>query len=181
MYILFRKISLFLLPIKLKEMAKVYFLIGGNLGDREQILQSTVESLGNDVGKILNVSAIYETEPWGFEHEQSFLNQVVVVESNLLPEAVLDQTQRIEKNLGRVRKKNRYSERTIDVDILFYDDLIIDTERLEVPHPRMGERMFALAPLAEIAPDFIHPVMDKSILEMKSSCPDTSEVSVFKA
>jgi 2-amino-4-hydroxy-6-hydroxymethyldihydropteridine pyrophosphokinase len=161
-------------------MAKVYFLIGGNLGDRELILKSTVEALGNDVGKVLNVSAIYETEPWGFEHEQSFLNQVVIVESNLMPEVVLDQTQEIEKKLGRIRKKNRYSERTIDVDILFYDDLIIDTERLEVPHPRMGERMFALAPLSEIAPDFIHPVTGKSILDMKNSCPDTSEVTRFK-
>ncbi|WP_321514861.1 2-amino-4-hydroxy-6-hydroxymethyldihydropteridine diphosphokinase [Marinifilum fragile] len=161
-------------------MAKVYFLIGGNLGDRELILKSTVEALGNDVGKVLNVSAIYETEPWGFEHEQSFLNQVVIVESNLLPEAVLYQTQEIEKTLGRIRKKNRYSERTIDVDILFYDDLIIDTERLEVPHPRMGERMFALAPLSEIVPDFIHPVTGKSILDMKNSCPDTSEVTRFK-
>ena len=161
-------------------MAKVYFLIGGNLGDRELILKSTVEALAT-VGKVLKVSDIYETEPWGFEHEQSFLNQVVLIESNLLPEAVLDQTQEIEKNFGRVRKKSRYSERTIDIDILFYNDLIIDTERLEVPHPRMGERMFALAPLAEVAPEFIHPVTGKSILDMKNSCPDTSEVSVFKA
>ncbi|NOU62160.1 2-amino-4-hydroxy-6-hydroxymethyldihydropteridine diphosphokinase [Marinifilum caeruleilacunae] len=162
-------------------MAKVYFLIGGNLGDRELILIKTIEALANRVGKVLKVSAVYETEPWGFEHEQSFLNQVVLVETSMLPEIVLDHTQAIENELGRVRKKNRYSERTIDIDMLFYNDLIIDSERLEVPHPRMGERMFALAPLAELASEMIHPVNGKSILEMKNACPDGSQVSVFKA
>ena len=160
-------------------MAKVYFLIGGNLGDREQILQSTIKTLGN-IGHVLNVSSIYETEPWGFDHEQNFLNQVVLVETNLLPEDVLNQAQEIEKSLGRIRKKNRYSERTIDIDILFYNDLIIETDRLEVPHPRLGERMFALAPLAEIAGEFLHPVFGKTIKEIKDSCTDTSEVTVLR-
>lgn len=161
-------------------MAKVYFLIGGNLGDREQNLQDTIEALRNDVGTVVTVSFIYETEPWGFNHEQSFLNQVVLLETNLLPEEVLNKTQEIEKKLGRVRKKNRYSERTIDIDILLIDDLIIDTERLEVPHPRMGERMFALAPLYEIASNLQHPVNGKTIKELKDNCPDVSEVKVFK-
>ncbi|MCT4602015.1 MAG: 2-amino-4-hydroxy-6-hydroxymethyldihydropteridine diphosphokinase [Marinifilum sp.] len=162
-------------------MAKVYFLIGGNLGNREQILQNTLNALNKDVGKVLKLSALYETEPWGFEHEQSFLNQVVMIETDLMPENVLNRTQKIEKDLGRIRKKNRYSERTIDIDILLYDDLIVNTERLEIPHPRMAERMFALAPLAEVAPEFIHPVNGKTLLEMKNSCPDTSGVSIFKA
>ena len=162
-------------------MAKVYFLIGGNIGDREQVLHSTIKAIDKKIGHVLNVSSIYETEPWGFVHEQSFLNQVVLVETNLLPEDVLNQAQEIEKSLGRIRKKNRYSERTIDIDILFYDDLIIETDRLEVPHPRMGERMFALAPLAEIAGELLHPIFGKTIQEIKDNCTDTSEVTVFNA
>ncbi len=165
----------------MRQMAKVYFLIGGNLGDREQILSKTVSLLNERVGRIVKLSSIFETEPWGFQHELSFLNQVVFCETDLLPLEVLNITQSIEQDLGRVRKKNRYSERTIDVDLLFYDDLIMDTERLELPHPRMGERMFALAPLAEIAPNFIHPVIKKTILEIKKHCSDSSIVKKFKA
>jgi len=158
-------------------MAKVYFLIGGNLGDREQILRDTVEQLNDKIGKTCLISSIYETEPWGFEHELSFLNQVVVCETALFPIEVLNNTQEIEQNLGRIRKKNRYSERTIDIDLLFYDDLIMDTERLELPHPRIGERMFAMVPLAEIIPEFIHPLSLKSIDTMKTECKDTSVVT----
>ncbi|WP_421917904.1 2-amino-4-hydroxy-6-hydroxymethyldihydropteridine diphosphokinase [Marinifilum sp.] len=161
-------------------MAKVYFLIGGNLGDRELVLKRTTYALAKYVGKIVKESAVYETEPWGFNHDKSFLNQVVVVETKLLPENVLQKTQDIEKSLGRVRKKNRYSERIIDIDILFYDKVIVNTERLEIPHPRMGERLFVLAPLAELAPEMIHPANGNSILEMKDRCPDTSDVCVFK-
>ena len=160
-------------------MAKVYFLIGGNLGNREQILKDTAEQLNEKVGEIYLISSIYETEPWGFEHELSFLNQVVVCETTLLPIEVLNSTQEIELNLGRVRKKNRYSERTIDIDLLFYDDLIMDTERLELPHPRMGERMFALAPLSEIIPEFIHPISFKTVQTIKAECEDTSVVTIF--
>ncbi|MGQ1908879.1 2-amino-4-hydroxy-6-hydroxymethyldihydropteridine diphosphokinase [Marinifilum sp. RC60d5] len=162
-------------------MAKVYFLIGGNLGDREQILSKTVCLLSERVGQIVKLSSIFETEPWGFQHELRFLNQVVLCETDLVPLEVLNATQSIEQNLGRVRKKNRYSERTIDVDLLFYDDLIMDTERLELPHPRMGERMFALTPLAEIAPHFIHPVWKKTVSEIKFDCTDSSIVKRFKA
>ncbi|MPQ45470.1 2-amino-4-hydroxy-6-hydroxymethyldihydropteridine diphosphokinase [Marinifilum sp. N1E240] len=162
-------------------MAKVYFLIGGNLGNREQILKDTAEHLNEKVGEIYLISSIYETEPWGFEHELSFLNQVVVCETTLLPIEVLNSTQEIELNLGRVRKKNRYSERTIDIDLLFYDDLIMDTERLELPHPRMGERMFALAPLSEIIPEFIHPISFKTVQTMKTECEDTSVVTIFNS
>jgi len=162
-------------------MAKVYFLIGGNLGNREQILKDTAEQLNEKVGEIYLISSIYETEPWGFEHELSFLNQVVVCETTLLPIEVLNSTQEIELNLGRVRKKNRYSERTIDIDLLFYDDLIMDTERLELPHPRMGERMFALAPLSEIIPEFIHPISFKTVQTMKTECEDTSVVTIFNS
>ncbi len=157
-------------------MAKVFFLIGGNLGNREEILQNTIAQIEREVGKVIKLSSVYETAPWGFSHEQNFLNQVVVVETDLLPIAVLDRTQRIELDLGRKRKKNRYSERTIDIDILFYDLDIIDNERLEVPHPRMAERKFALIPLEEIASNLKHPVFNKSVAELLEVCPDKLEV-----
>ncbi len=160
-------------------MAKVLFLIGGNLGNREEILQKTVERIGDEVGKVTQLSSIYETAPWGFSHEQNFLNQVVAAETNLPPAAVLDKTQRIELELGRKRKKNRYSERTIDIDILFYDLEIMTTERLEVPHPRIAERKFALIPLNEIAGNLIHPVFNKRISDLLQVCPDELEVTKY--
>ena len=161
-------------------MAKVYFLIGGNLGDREEILKQTVERMIAEIGNLSQVSSIYETEPWGFEHELSFLNQVVVLESNLLPDEVLNRAQEIEQDLGRVRKKNRYSERTIDIDILFYDDQIISSDRLEIPHPRMQERLFALIPLKELAAGLVHPVLKKSIADLYTECQDSLEVKKYQ-
>jgi 2-amino-4-hydroxy-6-hydroxymethyldihydropteridine diphosphokinase len=104
----------------------------------------------------------------------------VLVDTDFSPIEVLDRTQEIEKTLGRIRKKNRYSERTIDIDILFYDHEVVETERLEIPHPRMGERLFALAPMAEIAAQFIHPITGQSVLEMKNQCEDTSQVKIYK-
>lgn len=161
-------------------MAKVYFLIGGNLGDREQILDQSINLMQDKIGSLVQLSPIYETEPWGFEHEQNFLNQVVVLESDFAPLLVLDLCQDIEKKMGRVRKKNRYSERTIDIDILFYEDQIINSERLEIPHPRMKERKFALCPLKDVAEDFIHPVFQKSIAELFDECKDDSEIKKYK-
>jgi 2-amino-4-hydroxy-6-hydroxymethyldihydropteridine diphosphokinase len=164
----------------MKKMAKVYFLIGGNLGDRELILKTTIDKMIDKVGEKLELSSIYETEPWGFEHEQTFLNQLVVLETSYSAIEVLDRTQEIEKEMGRVRKKNRYSERTIDIDILFYNDEVINTERLEVPHPRIQERMFALQPLNEIDSDMIHPIYQKKIKELLANCEDKLEVKVYQ-
>lgn len=160
-------------------MAEVYFLLGGNLGDRIVFLQKSQQLLRQEFGQPVLVSSIYETEPWGFDHEQSFLNQVIVCKTNLKPLEVLNKAQAIEEQLGRVRKKNRYSERTIDIDILFYDRLVIETDRLQIPHPRIRERMFVLAPLLEIAPEFVHPVIKKSVKELKKECLDESRVSIF--
>lgn len=161
-------------------MAKVYFLLGGNLDDREKILSEAISKMRIEVGEVINISSIYETEPWGFEHEFNFLNQVVVLESKLSAIKILDRTQQIEKDLGRVRKKNQYSERTIDIDILFYEDLVIYTDRLIIPHPRMQERAFALVPLLDVAGDLIHPVELKSIKELYANCSDQMNVKKFK-
>lgn len=181
MYILISGFSLFLLPIKRElHMARVYFLLGGNLDDRERILSEAILKMKSEIGELVNCSSIYETEPWGFDHDLNFLNQVVVFDTGLLAEEVLDLTQQIEKDLGRVRKKDQYSERTIDIDILFYEDQIISSGRLVVPHPRLKERLFALVPMVDVAPELIHPVEMKSIRELLVECPDKMEVKKFK-
>ena len=161
-------------------MAKVYFLLGGNLGDREQILSNAIEKMNKEIGSVVECSAMYETEPWGFDHELNFLNQVVVVDSDLKAIQILDITQGIEKDLGRIRKKNQYSERTIDIDILFYGEEIISSERLDIPHPRIQERMFALMPLMDVGADLVHPVIGKSIKKLLVACPDKMEVKKYK-
>ncbi len=161
-------------------MARVYFLLGGNLDNREMILSEAISKMKLVIGELVSSSSIYETEPWGFEHEQNFLNQVVVFSSKLSAIKILDRTQQIEKDLGRIRKENQYSERTIDIDILFYDDQIISAERLIVPHPKIQERLFALIPLLDVASDLIHPVELKSIKELHDECADKMEVKKFK-
>lgn len=161
-------------------MAKVYFLLGGNLFDREKYLSDAIQQMISRLGVLVCSSNIYETEPWGFEHELNFLNQVVIIKTCLPPLEILDITQQIERDLGRIRKKNQYSERTIDIDILFYEDEIIASDRLIIPHPRIQERLFALAPMSDVAPDFVHPRLGKSIKDLLSICPDPLKVKKFR-
>jgi len=158
-------------------MARVYFLLGGNIGNREELLSDAVKKMTAVLGKFVQASALYETEPWGFTHEQNFLNQVVIFDSELPALDILDKTQSIEKELGRVRKTTQYCERTIDIDILFYGDQLIENERLSVPHPRIQERSFALYPLEEVASDFMHPLLKKSIKTLKEECTDKLKVN----
>ncbi len=160
-------------------MTRVYFLLGGNIGNREELLSEAIRKMTNQLGKCVQTSSLYETEPWGFTHEQNFLNQVVVFDSELAALDILDKTQAIEKELGRVRKTTQYCERTIDIDILFYGDERIENERLSVPHPRIQERSFALHPLAELIPEFIHPILKKSIKQLKEECSDELKVNKF--
>ncbi|WP_372755035.1 2-amino-4-hydroxy-6-hydroxymethyldihydropteridine diphosphokinase [Labilibaculum sp.] len=162
-------------------MAKVYFLLGGNLSEREKYLSDAIQQMVSKLGVLVASSSIYETEPWGFVHELNFLNQVVVIETCIAPLDILDVTQQIEKDLGRVRKKNQYSERTIDIDMLFYEDKIISSERLIVPHPRIQERLFALVPMLDVAADLIHPVLEKSIRQLHELCADSMEVKKYRA
>lgn len=153
-------------------MAKLFLLLGGNLGNKKVIFESVLSSLAEKVGMIENCSSVYETEPWGFQSDDLFWNQVIIMETNLSPEDALASTKQIEQILGRVRKEDRYSSRIIDIDLLFYNDLIYQTSGLELPHPRLAERRFVLAPLAEIAPDLIHPVLQKPVWQMLEECPD---------
>lgn len=149
-------------------------ILGSNSGNKRNILSEAIQLLSS-AGQITQQSALYETEPWGFTSNENFLNQVVVFETELSPREFLNHCLTIEKRLGRVRYEDgpRYSSRPIDIDILFCDSRIINSPELIVPHPRIAERRFVLAPLAEIMPDFVHPVFRKTIAELLSSCPDT--------
>ncbi len=157
-------------------MIKLYILLGGNLGDKQQVFSEARARLNQQVGTITNQSAIYETEPWGFESDDIFWNQVIEISTAFSQEEVLLKTQQIEQELGRVRKVNQFDSRIIDIDILFYGDQIIKTENLTVPHPRIQERKFALIPLCEIAPELIHPVFQKSIRQLLDECTDPLKV-----
>jgi 2-amino-4-hydroxy-6-hydroxymethyldihydropteridine diphosphokinase len=155
---------------------KLYILLGGNLGDKRKVFSQARSKLNRLAGKITAQSAIYETEPWGFESDDIFWNQVLEISTHLSPEEVLVQTQQIELELGRIRKSDQYDSRIIDIDILFYGDQIIYLENLIIPHPRLQERKFTLVPLCEIAPELIHPVFQKSIRQLLDECQDKLNV-----
>ncbi len=157
-------------------MAKVYFVIGGNLGDRERYLDRTKSLISERVGLILRHSSLYESEPWGFEHEQNFLNQVIIVDTQLSPAAILLEISFIEGVLGRERNGNGYTPRTADIDILFYDQQVLFSPSLVIPHRFLHKRMFVLTPLCEVAPDLIHPLFSVTIRELISTCEDITKV-----
>lgn len=138
-------------------MSTLYLSLGTNLGDRQQNLKSALELIGREVGTVVSASDIIETEPWGFDSPNPFLNMVVKVETDLKPLEVLDVTQEIERQLGRATKSvnGEYHDRLIDIDILLYDDLVMDTPELTIPHPLMYERKFVMEPLAQIAPELV--------------------------
>ncbi len=157
-------------------MSKLILLLGGNQGDVEKQFVQAESEISKKIGSVLNSSALYESEPWGFDAEELFLNKVLVVETQLSPFEVLEITQQIEILIGRKEKTSSsgYSSRMIDIDILFYDNLIINTDNLTIPHPRLHLRNFTLLPLAEICPDLEHPVLQKSILDLKNDTPDSA-------
>ncbi len=161
-------------------MAKLFLLLGGNLGDKAKIFGDARFLLEESVGLIIDKSAVYETEPWGFESDDLFWNQVLVIDTKLEPQAVLRNTKKIEAEIGRIRKAEQYVSRLIDIDLLFYDDLILQTEELEIPHPRMIDRRFVLVPLLEVASQKSHPVFEKSIEELLAACSDQLAVTRLK-
>jgi 2-amino-4-hydroxy-6-hydroxymethyldihydropteridine diphosphokinase len=153
-------------------------LLGSNLGDRMRTLQRAAAEIDARVGSVVQRSALYETAPWGVQEQPAFLNQALAVVTELAPEEVLRHLLDIEHELGRVRYE-RWGARDIDIDMLYYDDLVMDTARLTLPHPRLPERRFALVPLAEIAPELVHPVLRVGTSRLLEQCPDEGEVVLF--
>ena len=156
-------------------MAIAYLSAGSNLGERTANLDEAVAQLDRIGSFVRRVSSVYETEPVGFRDQPWFLNIAVEIETVLSPLELLDHCQAIEQDLGRIRTFQD-APRTLDLDILLYDDLALDSPKLTVPHPRMAERRFVLAPLAEIAPEVLHPILRQTIRTLLDACPDRSDV-----
>lgn len=142
-------------------------------------MQAAALLIKTQIGTVKRTSALYETAPWGGIEQPAFLNQVLEVETALAPEEVLRLALDIEHELGRVRYE-RWGARHLDIDLLYFDALHMDTARLTVPHPRLHERRFTLVPLVEIAPDFVHPIFHKTNAELLAQCPDQEEVWAYQ-
>ncbi|KQM78624.1 2-amino-4-hydroxy-6-hydroxymethyldihydropteridine pyrophosphokinase [Pedobacter sp. Leaf216] len=161
---------------KALEYHTAYLLLGGNLGDREGNLKKAIELLNDKIGKVTSVSSLYETAAWGKTDQPAFLNQAVALETHLSALAVLDLALDIEQELGRVRK-DKWGERLIDIDLILFGNQVINIpDKLQVPHPHMQIRKFVMEPLAEIAPDVVHPVLGETMLSICRNIEDQLEV-----
>lgn len=155
----------------------LYISLGGNLGQRERFLLGAIAALKMHLGEFVQMSAIYETPPWGFDSDLPFLNAVAQFNTTLTPNEVLAILLKTEREFGRKRKQSEtYTSRTLDLDLLFYGDEMIDSPLLQLPHPRIYLRAFILVPLAEIASELHHPEKNKTIKELLTLCTDTSEI-----
>ncbi len=145
-------------------MVTVYLGLGSNIGNKEAYIQKAINALKQQ-NKIIRASQNYKTDPWGITNQDWFINTAVIIETELTVIELLQTTQKIEQNLGRI-KELKNGPRTIDIDILFYADKIVKNDNLEIPHPGVHQRATVLVPLCEIAPDFIHPKLKKTIREL---------------
>ena len=156
-----------------------YLSLGSNIPDRAANLSRAVNCIAESVGTVTKQSPIYETQSWGYSDED-YLNQTIEVETALTPFQLLKTINAIESALGRIRSGKGYEARTIDIDILFYDNEILDTPQLTIPHPKIALRRFVLTPLCDIAPEFLHPVIRKKAKELLKNCTDTLNVKLFQ-
>ena len=152
-----------------------YLLIGGNLGNRSANLQKAIQLIEQNCGQVVQSSAIYETAAWGLTEQPAFYNQALKIETTVLPEALMQELLHIEQMMGRIRTV-KLGPRTIDLDMLFYDQLILNSTLLVLPHPALTERRFVLLPLAEIAANLMHPILHKTIQVLLNECPDHLDV-----
>ncbi len=160
--------------------SRIYLLLGSNLGDRLRLLQAAVHYLTLHLARgQVTCSSVYETAAWGKEDQPAFLNMAVGMDTTLTPELVLAATRQIEQSFGRQRIE-RWGERTLDIDILFYGQEVINSPQLTIPHPQIQARRFALVPMSEIASDLVHPILRKTILQLLQECTDSLEVKVFE-
>jgi|LakMenEpi03Aug12_release.lakeMendotaPanAssembly.Ray.scaffolds.fasta_scaffold114101_2 2-amino-4-hydroxy-6-hydroxymethyldihydropteridine diphosphokinase len=156
-------------------MNTAYLLTGSNLGESASQLTLANQYISQKCGKIITQSAVYQTAPWGNQDQPFFLNQAIKLATELEPEALMQELLHIETLMGRIRTI-KYGPRVIDLDILFFNDLIINKPMLQLPHPAMAERRFVLVPMAEIAPTQVHPVYNKTIQNLLIDCRDSSDV-----
>jgi 2-amino-4-hydroxy-6-hydroxymethyldihydropteridine diphosphokinase len=152
-------------------MPTTYLLLGSNEGDSRANIDRAIALLQHNCGPIVAPSPLYRTAAWGLEDQPDFLNMALAIDTALSPALLLENTQNIEQQMGRQRSV-KWGQRTLDIDILFYGNELIDIPGLKVPHPYIQDRRFALAPLADIAPDFVHPRLHKTISQLLASCPD---------
>ncbi|OFX52633.1 MAG: 2-amino-4-hydroxy-6-hydroxymethyldihydropteridine diphosphokinase [Bacteroidetes bacterium GWA2_30_7] len=157
-------------------MAKAFLLLGGNIDNKFKYLARAESLISSVIGDIVDKSSYYESAPWGFIHKSFFLNKVVVVETILSPLALLLHINQIENMMGRIRKSDQYIERNIDIDILLYDNKVINDDNLIIPHLKLHQRRFALEPVCEIASEQIHPVLNVTFRQLLNECEDLLEV-----
>ena len=160
----------------------VFILLGSNLGDRQLLINQACEMIEERCGRIVSKSRLYESEPWGFKSEHWFLNQVVVLDTEMSPDDLMDTLLAIEKDLGRDRTTPHegYVSRPMDLDILYWGkDLIVEKQHVIVPHPRLHKRRFTLLPLCDVAPDYVHPILKKTNRQLLDECQDTGIVKTF--
>lgn len=159
-------------------MNEVYLQLGSNIENRLDNLDQSIKIITERIGNVLEKSSVYESTPWGVENQRNFLNQVIFLKSNFDPYTILDLVLQIEKDMGRIRIE-KWGERIIDIDILFIDDLIIESENLCIPHEFISKRKFVLQPMCEIASGFIHPKLNKTISQLLEECIDEEKVNVY--
>ena len=162
-------------------MKLIYLSLGSNLGLREQYLEEAIKLIQSRIGEPVSISPVYESEPWGYSSNNKFCNCCLSVRSSLDPLKLLDCILEIEKEMGRERDEAEtgYSDRIIDIDLLFYENLVMAHPRLNIPHPAIANRKFILVPLNDIAPEMIHPVSGITVKQMLQQCADSSELRAF--
>ena len=160
-------------------MDQVVFILGGNLGDKLGLIESATELLISHFGPVVLASSIFETAAWGGKSQGNYLNQVLVFQTSFFPEKILDIILEIELKMGRKREE-KWGDRTMDIDILYFGNEILNTDRLNIPHLYIQDRRFVLEPLVEILPDFVHPNLNQTNKELLEQCLDISNVRIFE-
>lgn len=160
-------------------MVRAFLILGSNLGDRPAHIEKAGSLIKKKVGKIVAISSVYQTAAWGRTEQSAFLNQVLGVETKLTAEQLLIEVLAIEKSQGRIQGE-KWGPRTLDIDILFYGDLVMNLPELTIPHPEIANRKFVLEPMLEVEPDLVHPVLKKTIRKLYAECKDSLPVEMYR-